>query len=77
MHTYVSWLNPGSMQIWQNRITADRVRKRFIRVQTRVEPGFERQREHNAYRPQTQVEFKWSIIITLIKQHLSEKRGLT
>ena len=69
-YTYVSWLNPGSMRICQNRISADRERKQFIRVQTRVEPGFARQREHIAYRPQTQVEFKWSIIIALIQQHL-------
>ena len=38
-HTYVGWLNPGSTRIRQNRISADRVRTRSIRVQPGLNPG--------------------------------------
>ena len=37
-HTYVGWLNPGSTRIRQNRISADRVRTRSIRVQPGLNP---------------------------------------
>ena len=38
-HTYVGWRNPGSTRIRQNRISADRVRTRSIRVQPGLNPG--------------------------------------
>ena len=38
-HTYVGWRNPGSTRIRQNRISADRVRMRSIRVQPGLNPG--------------------------------------
>ena len=38
-HTYVGWLNPGSTRIRQNRIAADQVRTRSIRVQPGLNPG--------------------------------------